>query len=366
MTTCDGTMTYEEFEWHILRLVYEEGLDRLEPSYLAYALGLTHDQVTSFLDQAAQSGLVELDVLNDGRLEYTLPGLDRTDDLPAPIWKEIEERFDLDADQRPEELSDPAPRSAAADPAPPEPPAEPDGSTDQLPATVDPNPRPDPQALKRLRVAQHPHLPSSLRRHIEDRYGPRDQQMVPFSGQSPIVGTGASVDDPTSRAMVALDNDEHFPFRIEANDDTYCDPTQTVFMRQIRVHGVDSEEALRHHVQRLFESFGYRIVQAENKRLRFERGSVTFILALVPLFVLVLPLFVYLFLYCMGRSTIHQEPVELDVQFRRLVEDDEPVYEIDLTFIGLHGVVLGAADQRVLNQEIDTLRDELRWSLSPG
>ena len=42
------------------------------------------------------------------------------------------------------------------------------------------------------------------------------------------------------------------------------------------------------------------------------------------------------------------------------------VYEIDLTFIGLHGVVLGAADQRVLNQEIDTLRDELRWSLSPG
>ncbi len=379
MTTCDGTMTYEEFEWHILRLVYEEGLDRLEPSYLAYALGLTHDQVTAFLDQAAQSGLVELDVLNDGRLQYTLPGLDPAEDLPAPIWREIEERFDLDANQRPQDFDTPAPtpqpqaqapaqmeaQHQPQSPAPDQPPAS-DAPDPNLPATVDPNPRPDPQALERLKVAQHPHLPSTLRRHIQDRYGQREQAMVPLSRQSPIVGTNASVDDPTSQAMVALDSDEHFPFRVEADNDTYCDPTQTVFMRQIRVHGVDSEEALRHHVQRLFESFGYRIVQAEDKRLRFERGSVTFILALVPLFVLVLPLFVYLFLYCMGRSTIHQEPVELDVQFRRLVEDGEPVYEIDLTFIGLHGVVLGAADQRVLNQEIDTLRDELRWSLSPG
>jgi hypothetical protein len=64
----------------------------------------------------------------------------------------------------------------------------------------------------------------------------------------------------------------------------------------------------------------------------------------------------------MGRSTIHQEPLELDVHIRK-----QPVqgsYDIDLTFIGLHGVVLGAADQRVLNQEIDTLRDELRWALA--
>jgi hypothetical protein len=29
-------------------------------------------------------------------------------------------------------------------------------------------------------------------------------------------------------------------------------------------------------------------------------------------------------------------------------------------------VVLGAADQRVLSQEVDTLRDELRWSLGAG
>ncbi len=361
-------MTYEEFEWHILRLVYEEGLHQLQPSYLAYALGLPHDKVTEFLDRAASSGLVEMDVLGDGRLEYVVPGFDGTGDLPVPIWKEIEEQFEL---ERPPD----APTPTRAVEAAPEP-----GPTTNVPArreetipvatdgTSGSSPRPpSPRAnAHRLAVARHPQLPTALRRHIEAHYD-TDASMVRLSSkESPIVGTQVTIDDPTSRAMIALDNDDQFPFRIEACDDTYCDPTQTVFMRQIRVHGVESERQLRYHVQRLFESFGYRVVQAEEERLRFERGSVTFILALVPLFVLVLPLFVYLFLYCMGRSTIHQEPVELDVQFRQIVEDDEPVYEIDLTFIGLHGVVLGAADQRVLNQEIDTLRDELRWSLSPG
>ncbi len=367
-------MTYEEFEWHILRLVYEEGLDQLEPSYLAYALGLTHEQVNEYLEQAATNGLLEMEVRSDGRIEYEIPGLDRGADLPSPIWKDIEEQFDLD---RPDDAEVPAPESGDQRSASPSrPPVTGADATADPPAgvpapradaTADAVDRPDPaSARRRLQVAEHPQLPSTLREHIEARYSTADTSMVPFEQQSPIVGTEASVDDPTSRAMSALDDDTHFPFRIETTDDTYCDPTQTVFMRQIRVHGVDSEEELRRHVQRLFESFGYRIVQAQDERLRFERGSVTFILALVPLFVLVLPLFVYLFLYCMGRSTIHQEPVELDVQFRKEVEDGEPVYEIDLTFIGLHGVVLGAADQRVLNQEIDTLRDELRWSLSPG
>ncbi len=386
----DGTMTYEEFEWHILRLVYEEGLEKLRPSYLAYALGLPHDQVTEFLEEAAAGGVVDMRVVDEGRIEYSIPGLDRGEELPAPIWKDIEEQFDL---QRPENAREPSPaptdhlpatRPGAEPPQDAPPPAEAvahvleNRSDDDTPVT---NPgatsgdgyaltrreqQPDDSAdYDRLAVAQHPQLPSSIRRHIEARYSATDGAMIPFEDSSPIVSTDASVDDPTQRTMSALD-DANFPFRIEACDDTYCDPTQTVFMRQIRVHGVESEEQLRYHVQRLFESFGYRTVQAEDDRVRFERGSVTFILALVPLFVLVLPLFVYLFLYCMGRSTIHQEPVELDVQFRRDIEDGEPVYEIDLTFIGLHGVVLGAADQRVLNQEIDTLRDELRWSLSPG
>jgi len=151
--------------------------------------------------------------------------------------------------------------------------------------------------------------------------------------------------------------------QIEASGDALCDPSQTFFMRKLRVHGVQSEALLRDHIQRLFESFGYKQLNQTQEKMRFERGSVTFILALVPLFVLILPLFVYLFLYCMGRSTIQQEPLALDVHIKRS-EQSETTYEIDLFFIGLHGVVLGSSDQRVLNQEIDTLREELRWALA--
>jgi len=171
------------------------------------------------------------------------------------------------------------------------------------------------------------------------------------------VGAGAA-----STALVPYNNGGQL-LRVETSEDAFCDPSQTIFMRQIRVHGVQSETALREQIRRLFEGFGYKTLNTSPERLRFERGSVTFILALVPLFVLILPLFVYLFLYCIGRSTIHQEPLELDVQIRKNGADTSS-YDIDLTFIGLHGVVLGAADQRVLNQEIDTLRDELRWALT--
>ena len=368
-------MTYEEFEWHILRLVYEEGLDRLHPSYLAYALGLSHERVTTFLEQAAGTGLVDMEVTADGRLEYAIPGLDRNGILPNPIWREEDEEVNrstkaetgLHATAKEELISPEQPQGSATEEAPKELVAltQADATPGGLPV---PRKKETPYyAEDRLAIARHPLLPAAVRKHIEAHYKQAtDSEFVRFSEQSPILGTQATLEDPTSKAMIALGNNDQFPFRVETCDDTYCDPTQTVFMRQIRVHGVNSEKELRYHVQRLFESFGYRVVQADEDRLRFERGSVTFILALVPLFVLVLPLFVYLFLYCMGRSTIHQEPVELDVQFRRLLEDEEPVYEIDLTFIGLHGVVLGTADQRVLNQEIDTLRDELRWSLSPG
>ncbi|RVU42797.1 hypothetical protein EA187_14910 [Lujinxingia sediminis] len=353
-------MTYEEFEWHILRLVYEEGMDRLQPSYLAYALGLTHERVTAFLEQATQAGLVEMEIKSDGRLEYTIPGVDHSRSLPRPIWRE-EEQAGSDSGEahaKPSEAATQAARELMAH----DPDATPSSPTPAQKNLQDGQPRTE---HSRLAVASHPLLPASLRAHIEERYKHTDAQLVPLS-QTSLQKDQLPVVDPTSRAMVALDNDARFPFRIEASDDTFCDPSQTVFMRQMRAYGVKDEEELRFHVQRLFESFGYRVVQSEHERLRFERGSLTFIIAMVPLFVLVLPLFVYLFLYCMGRSTIHQEPVELDVQFRKRLVDGEPVFDIDLTFVGLHGVVLGAADQRVLNQEIDTLRDELRWSLSAG
>ncbi|TXD33507.1 hypothetical protein FRC98_20615 [Lujinxingia vulgaris] len=362
-------MTYEEFEWHILRLVYEEGMDRLQPSYLAYALGLTHERVTAFLEQATQAGLVEMEIKSDGRLEYTIPGVDHSRSLPRPIWREEEQAR---AEARGEALGPEAQPSRAASEAARDLMAHDPDAPQVSPAQASPSPAQKTQQeaqaraeSSRLAVASHPLLPASLRAHIEERYKHTDAQLVPVS-QTGLQRDQLPVVDPTSRAMVAVDNDARFPFRIEASDDTFCDPSQTVFMRQMRAYGVKDEEELRFHVQRLFESFGYRVVQSEHERLRFERGSLTFIIAMVPLFVLVLPLFVYLFLYCMGRSTIHQEPVELDVQFRKRVVDGEPVFDIDLTFVGLHGVVLGAADQRVLNQEIDTLRDELRWSLSAG
>lgn len=179
-----------------------------------------------------------------------------------------------------------------------------------------------------------------------------------------MIEAGASIEGvgPESTALVPFEQDEFLPTRVETNDEAFCDPSRTMFMRQIRVYGSQSPQAIREQVARLFQGFGYRVIDSTNDRMRFERGSVMFILALVPLFVLVLPLFVYLFLYCMGRSTIQQEPLELDVHFRQ-GRGREPFWEIDLTFVGLHGVVLGAADQRVLNREIDTLREELRWAL---
>ncbi len=322
-------MTYEEFEWHILRMTYEERLERLQPAFLAYALGLPHETVTSYLEHAVHAGVLEMDVTEQGRLEYFVPGIDFTAPLPTPVWKQEVEQ---EAEKSPEEATD---GSVAGG---------------------------DPRLDRRADTSR---IPGNLRRHIEDRYPGTDGALVraPYS----VLEKGASIDgqQPVSTAMVPFQQDDMLPTRVETNDEAFCDPSRTMFMRQIRVYGSQSPQAIREQVTRLFQGFGYRVIDSTNDRMRFERGSVMFILALVPLFVLVLPLFVYLFLYCMGRSTIQQEPLELDVQFRQ-GRGREPFWEIDLTFVGLHGVVLGAADQRVLNREIDTLREELRWALQAG
>ena len=401
-------MTYEEFEWHILRLVYEEGVDRLQPSFLAYALGMPHEKVVAYLEQALNAQLLEVEVTEEGRLEYRIPGVER-EAIPKPIWREGEAP----------EAAKPAKKDEA--------PARVDeaaASREALVAVVESAPDGADGAdgadggIVALRAdgadgadgtdgmdgmggmdgdaglsadgtdghltgstgqgtvvplyKKRPELPPTLRSYIRDNYGDTDGH-VSFSGPGAtavaIVEREARPEPQAppraaaSTALVPRRAADHALLRVEASEDAFCDPSQTIFMRQIRVHGVASEAILREQVQRLFESFGYKAVTVSPDRLRFERGSVTFILALVPLFVLILPLFVYLFLYCMGRSTIQQEPLELDVQIRRH-QGSEDSYDIDLTFIGLHGVVLGAADQRVLNQEIDTLRDELRWALT--
>jgi hypothetical protein len=332
-------MTYEEFEWHILRLVYEEGVDRLQPTYLAYTLGVSHEMAKRYLGEAVEAGVLELDFTEDGAVEYFIPGVDRDQAMPRPIWKAPD--------------PEPAPQLTVIQGGQEGAPAE-DGSIVQSAPTRRP-----PAGHGRRQD-----LPPTLAAYIKDRYGDTDGSVV-GGGPLAVIAQEATVDEGPSHggALVPFDpKNQGQILRVETSDDAFCDPSQTIFMRQIRVHGVQSEAMLRDQIQRLFESFGYKALNVGAERLRFERGSVTFILTLVPLFVLILPLFVYLFLYCMGRSTIHQEPLELDVHIRK-----QPVqgsYDIDLTFIGLHGVVLGAADQRVLNQEIDTLRDELRWALA--
>ena len=384
-------MTYEEFEWNILKLAYEDGLERFQPSYLAYALGLPHETVSSYLEQATHAGLLEMDVTDDGRLEYFVPGVDKNSGLPQPVWKDEFEAADPSAGKdKPVQqghdgaLGEPAAQSEEQDQLPT------DGlvraeAHDHQPVEQSSEPTDgnvDGVARKRALVRRKPpqtkrsRLPPALRSHIEERYGAEDGSVTGLarSGSVAVLDREATVNDAddvrVERQLVKADDrdeqhEKNLPIRIETGVDTFTDPSQTIFMRQLKVYGVTSEKALREHVERLFGSLGYKAVHVGGERMRFERGSVTFILALVPLFVLVLPLFVYLFLYCMGRSTIQQEPVELDVQFRKM-GDDKDTYEIDLTFIGMHGVVLGAADQRVLNQEVDTLRDELQWALSTG
>jgi len=390
-------MTYEEFEWHILRMVYENGLERIQPAYVAYAMGLPHEKASEYLDRAAQAGVLELDVTDDGSLEYFVPGADPKQPMPEPIWKETngdrEEGESLDreaataspdgqltSDRDPSTAlvasGERGPETGEAEPAGP--PVDPRDGRDE---TTDPQPPKAKGADGKLdrsmardqrpaatATADASALPEPLRDHIEQREASTDGTLdVSRGGQRAVVDREASVhSEDKPQVVAALENsDSDLPIHIESTDETFSDPSQTIFMRQLRVEGVESEAALREHVHRLFDSLGYQMVESNDERMRFERGSVTFILALVPLFVLVLPLFVYLFLYCMGRSTIHQEPLELDVQLREQSGRDD-AYDIDLTFIGLHGVVLGAADQRVLDKEVDTLRDELRWALTTG
>jgi hypothetical protein len=357
-------MTYEEFEWHVLRLVYEERMDQLRPAFLAYALGLPHGTVTEYLERAMSDGLVEMDVTSEGHIVYVIPGADLHQNLPKPVWKD---ELEPEPQSKTEPKEQPREAAAASQGGEAVSLAAADGSAS---ADADSNAMVPYQgaadgtdgsiAFARGRRA----IPSNLRRHIQARY--------------------ATVDEPTEHDAVAArrrprtieeeaqaEVDAIVPYgasketgllRVESSEEAFCDPSRTMFMRQIRIYGSQSPTVIREQVARLFHSFGYRVIHSEKDRMRFERGSVMFILALVPLFVLVLPLFLYLFLYTMGRSTIQQEPLELDVQFRHK-DEKEPYWEIDLTFVGLHGVVLGAADQQVLNREIDTLREELRWAL---
>jgi hypothetical protein len=386
-------MTYEEFEWHILRMFYEHGLDRIQPAYVAYAMGIPHEKASEYLDRAAQTGVLEMEVTEEGCLEYFVPGIDPSASRPNPIWQsDLDQQLEAESSTQTEHTSASEPelleKQSTSSEA--QPPPSTDGTSARAPEAQTSTasapetetheaPTSSPPAQKgmdgTIEGASAPPMttdtssvPPALQEHIDANESHADGSVSSSNRHGlPVVDRDASVhSDAQPDVVSALERSDHdLPIQIESTEETFSDPSQTIFMRQLRVEGVESEAALRQHVHRLFDSLGYQMVDAEGERMRFERGSVTFILALVPLFVLVLPLFVYLFLYCMGRSTIHQEPLELDVQLRKSSERDD-VYDIDLTFIGLHGVVLGAADQRVLDKEVDTLRDELQWALTTG
>jgi hypothetical protein len=355
-------MTYEEFEWHVLRLVYEERMEQLRPAFLAYALGLPHGSVTEYLERAMNDGLVEMDVTSEGHIVYVIPGADLHQDLPKPVWKD-----DLEPEAE-QQLSAQAASNAGSAAPPAGQVGSSDGTTGQA-GTSEMVPYQGAADGTDGSVAMggpgRRAIPATLRRHIQSRYATVDEPTE--TGQARATpGRPRTIEQQAQDEVDAIvpygSSNETGLLRVESSEEAFCDPSRTMFMRQIRIYGSQSPTVIREQVARLFHSFGYRVIHSEKDRMRFERGSVMFILALVPLFVLVLPLFVYLFLYTMGRSTIKQEPLELDVQFRHK-EEKEPYWEIDLTFVGLHGVVLGAADQQVLNREIDTLREELRWAL---
>lgn len=378
-------MSYEEFERQILRLVYEEGLERLAPTYLAYALGLSYERVHTWLEQATDSGLLEMDVSTEGHVEYFVPGVERaaratgaapsfsahlnealapSPALAAAMVTLAEEGAPTPAAGHAEEADGAASRTARPPAAAP-PPGPLMAARWASPTT--PTTPPAQKALVRTVPAApaSPGLPGPA--HFARANDGADGSLSGMPHNSPVLARNARVDPRPieSRALVRLQSQAATPIRVETATPAVREGSQSVFTRQLRVYGVPSEQALQHRIQQMFESLGYRLTSQQNQRLRFERGSVAFILALVPLFVLVIPLFIHLFLYSMGRSTIEHEPVELDIQFRPFHGTD-PYWEIDITFVGLHGVVLGRVDQRVLNQEIDALRDELRWSLLPG
>ena len=351
-------MQYEDFERRILEMVYEQGVLRLRPAHLSYLFGLPHEEIHAHFKTAVANTLVEFDLAPDGGVEYYIPGAQQ---LPQP---QTRQRL-LPVHTGGAMLSPPP--ALPAVPLVPEPaPAEAD-ATGFLGAhiqRVDQPPPAPPLARQGSPTAQPvaSQTDGSIHRTVTSLNTPSDRRAV--------IGLGASVHDHAPvAALVPSASTALVPagggalIHIEQSKEAFCDPSQTIFMRQIRVHGVESEMALRTQIQRLFESMGYKVINQTEQRIRFERGSVTFVLALVPLFVLIIPLFIYLFLYCMGRSAIEQEPLELDVQLRALNEDRSS-YDIDLTFIGLHGIVLSSADQNVLNQEVDTLQDELRWTLA--
>ncbi len=310
---------YQEFEKKILEIVYEDGIDRILASELAFAFDLDECAATQHLESAVTMGILDVD-FNDGVSTYYVPGMQVGDEAV---------NHDLIVDHHNQSGADGAldgnalSNLANAD-------AGQDGSVRSSRLVLSFNESISPPMGGPEKTSQ-PNAPSW-------RPAP-SRDLIPHQGtQLP-----STIDDSSEDLM-------------------FSNASRSMFSRKIRIkdNNIDEEELVT-RVTNLFRSFGYAYVENRGNTIRFERGSVTFLIALIPLFVLILPMFVYLLLSVMGRSTIQKEPILLDVKMERK-HDLESYWEIDLNFLGLHGVVLGPADQKVLNQEIDTLKTELLYA----
>ena len=69
--------TQEAQQVEILKFFYEEGLEELTPSYVAYRLQLSSGQAASLLDTMVRESVLELSTDPQGRILYQLPSVER-------------------------------------------------------------------------------------------------------------------------------------------------------------------------------------------------------------------------------------------------------------------------------------------------
>lgn len=306
-------MNYEEFEKNLLKIVYEDNIYEIRPSELAFSFDLTIENANRHLELAAQNGILDVN-FSDGSAVYFVPGM-QTEPSPPELSNQL----------APQNKNDGA-----------------DGNISNPHSTYTMGA--DGEVKSTSVVISRVQIPSN-------------------ADSKPVIGSRVSTLQQQQQDIVVYEDDRQLVARIQRKapreELMFSNASRTMFNRKILIENTEIErEELVTRVTNFFRTFGYRSLETRGETIRFERGSVAFLVALIPLFVLILPMMVYLFLSVLGRSTIQKEPILLDVKF----ETKGPYLEIDLTFLGQHGVVLGPADQKVLNREIDTLRDELEYA----
>lgn len=299
-------MSYDEFEKRLLQLVFEEHNPSFTPSFLAYKLKLPHSEIKEHLDQAVMNGIVEIDEAEGGKLAYTIPGFDPS----FPSKKDAQAIL-----------------------------------------------RSQPDDLGRSGYGGVPE------RSVEQEAREEVDRIAPIVGGGEFGGgRGAMGSGPVmGSSLPALIDDKS---ELEA-----AQPSMSMYVRRFRIYGQINEQMIDEHLVGLLGELGYTQTHKSKKLLRadnllFERGSILFILLLIPFFILVFPLLVYIVLYTMGRSSIDREPLLLEVG-RDLYLGGAGCCEITFTYRGQSGIVIGRPDRDVLDREVELVRQELQNRVAP-